>query len=140
MKAKKITEALARLDGWKQVPALEGRVRWYKQSLNCRHLPDYSTDNEIDRLVRGLKNKMSDDEDVRYVDFLFEIVLGYEIDLKNMSYDELVALQRSTAAQKVEAFLKAHSKWGEAGRMSADDLRWHNHHAKVCKSMSEDRR
>jgi hypothetical protein len=98
-------EAMARCDGldgvaWRTVFNTGGYVNWWFTSEDIE-VPDYHTDNEIDRMVRGIK------EDA-------ELNARYNRELRAIcDRDNTYWTHLATAEQKVEAYLKATNNWEE---------------------------
>ena len=94
-------EAMARLDGYSCVK----RDGWWwgrrgeTGVVRFKDLPNYHTDNEIDRMVRGLG------------------VIEVNIYLSHLSRFFISATEadrtQATEEQKVEAFLRTHGEWTE---------------------------
>ena len=112
MKHEMQMEAMARIDGWTIVghdtgrysakPPNEPRMSntWLTEELATGDYPDYTTDNEIDRMVRGLPDD--------------KLVTNYIGNLTLICCRDGVRwIHQATEAQKVEAFLKAHGKWAD---------------------------
>ena len=107
MNKKLITEAMARADGYTQ-NGVAGEILYRRENeiLGFDELPDYFTDNEIDRMVRGLSPELL--REYYYVQ-LNLIITKQENEKGKIHYDCEKA--QATAAQKVEAYLKAIGKW-----------------------------
>jgi hypothetical protein len=105
MNKEQMMEAMARLDGFKAGDKITFPQYFYKEDkiYISSDLPDYFTDNEIDRMVRGL----DDDELDRYTDNLVQITL---CDSKGV-IKWTRTLLKATEEQKVEAYLKAKGVW-----------------------------
>ena len=103
MKREKQQEAMARLDGWESNGNWpNGNPIWKSKGFSVSgnevvQLPNYHTDNEIDRMVRGLSEEIM----WKYANHLGEIVLR----------DGGKWTHQATAEQKVEAYLKAKGVW-----------------------------
>jgi hypothetical protein len=109
MNKEQMMEAMARLDGWdlhpKEVEDWTDPAIWAKKEgrglVFKMNLPDYFTDNEIDRMVRGLDGRELD----TYATTLSRIISP---DLEPYwTPDGVTEILKATEDQKVEAYLKA---------------------------------
>ena len=113
---KQIIEAMAKADGFvfvREIPFNSlGSLYSHPDGVGyfpSNQLPDYFTDNEIDRMVRDLKDDLRVAH--QYVKELMEIV-GQDIGNFGHYYPiEVAVFALATTAQKVEAYLKAIGKW-----------------------------
>ena len=103
MDKQKQIEAMARLDGWKACPRCDDEDCIYNSK------PDYHTDNEIDRMVRGLMYK----ELFHYTKRLCGIIKRDNASSWDGDDQLLIMANQATPAQKVEAFLRAKGFWEE---------------------------
>ena len=97
MNEQKKIEAMARADGYQWITPYDGLGQWNNKNLEqVDNLPDYLTDNEIDRMVRGL-----DDNDFHeYCKHLGAVCLR---DDKHP--------WKAPSEEKVEAYLRAVGEW-----------------------------
>ena len=117
MNKKLITEAMAKADGYEETiqrcgildsgyelthaSALDYRIEVFGVKIGsniAEPLPDYFTDNEIDRMVREMH---------------FKYGPVYWNELQIICERDSTDIWLATAAQKVEAYLKARGLWTE---------------------------
>ena len=110
MNEQKKREAMARLEGLTFCEDERDVPMSYKM-INERMVlfdrPTYDSHDDCQRVF----GKLSHEEKVACYDFLFEIVNGYEPNLRQMSYAELVAVAEAKPEQWVEAILRATGGW-----------------------------
>ena len=100
MNEQKIIEAMAQKDGYQWITPYDGLGQWNNKNLEqVDNLPDYLTDNEIDRMVRGL---VKDDPDM-YDNYLSMI--------EWVTRRDNTFMLCATAPQKCEALLRMEGTW-----------------------------
>ena len=104
MSEQKQIEAMARADGKPVESVIMGKLYYAKKFdgfYRDTEIPDYFSDNEIDRMVRGLVDDLEQDDGGWTALDRYESILG---DMTNY-------ISVATAEQKVEAYLKAKGLW-----------------------------
>ena len=114
MKLEKQIEAMALIDGFTEISMRSDKLPLPLRGIDyicgikfdeiITPLPNYTTNNEIDRMVRGLGEKLIESYILQFT---------YLLDPKaDLDWHEIMpSLLQATPAQKVEAFLKAHGEW-----------------------------